>query len=112
MPLTPVMMLPNFDGSHCVLTPNLAATWLKKIDVEALDGLAVGGQELIGGVGGVSADLDHARALDALGQLGGKVHVLADRDRWGTLGAGSPLNELEPHALKARAATRPQPHPA
>ena len=30
LPVTPVMMLPNFDGSHWVLTPNFAATWLKR----------------------------------------------------------------------------------
>ena len=29
LPLTPVMMLPKFEGSHSVLTPNFAATWLK-----------------------------------------------------------------------------------
>ena len=70
LPLTPLMMLPKSAGCHSVLTPNLAATCIEEIDVDALDGLAVAGQELVGGVGWVGADLDHARALDALGQLG------------------------------------------
>ena len=70
------------------LDTELGGDRIEDVDIHALDGLAVAGQELIGGVGGVSADLDHARALDALRQLAGKVHVLADRDRGGTLSAG------------------------
>ena len=70
LPLTPVMMVPKSAGCHSVLTPNLAATCVEDVDVHALHGLAVAGQELVGGVAGVDADLDHPRALDALGQLG------------------------------------------
>ena len=90
LPLTPVMMLPNFDGFPLGLDAEFCGDLVEEIDVEALDRLAVGGQELIRCVGRVGADLDHPRTLDALGQLARKVHVLADRDRRGFLCAGLP----------------------
>jgi hypothetical protein len=70
------------------LDPELVCDCIEDIDVEALHGLAVGGQELAGGVACIGADLDHARVLNALGQLCCKIRVLADRNGWGTLGAG------------------------
>ena len=82
-PLTPVMIEEKSAGCHSVLTPNFAATALNTSTSKPCTVLPSPARNSLGGVAGVDPDLDHPGVLDALGQLGRQVGVLADRDRRG-----------------------------
>ncbi len=68
------------------LEPELGGNGVEEVDVHALDGLAVGPEELVGGVGGVDADGDGALALERGGELGDEGWVGC---RGGDPGGGS-----------------------
>ncbi len=78
---------------------------MKTIDLEALDGLAVGGQELVGSVAGSVPILITPAVLMLSGSLLARSTFSLTETDGAPPPSGSPLSELEPQALKASAAT-------
>ena len=95
------------------LEAELGRHGVEEVDVHALDGLAVGGEHLVGGVGRVGADDDLAGGLELGGDLGDKG--LVDAAAGGaSRQACCPRrarcdSEFEPQAERVRpAATKPE----
>ena len=62
------MIVPKSAGTNSALTPNFGHG-VEQVDIQALDRLAVAGQELVGRVSGVGADLDYTAVLMFSGSL-------------------------------------------
>src|SRR6476660_7827536 len=88
LPLTPLMMLPKSAGCHSVLTPNLEATWLKRSTSMPCTVL-----------------MSPAFLMLSGNLLARSAFWLTETDGALPPPPASPLNELEPQALKASAAT-------
>ena len=87
-PWTPVMIEEKSAGWNSASHPQLRGDGVEHVDVHALHRLAVAGQELVGRVAGVGADLDHPGVADLLRQLGGEVGVELTDDRGRALAGG------------------------